>query len=70
MFEESLMFSIGLLSRPPSVKKLQDDSEMATTTLPWSPATHFPDILSKQTEASGSMLTCQTQSVGDHTQTL
>ena len=44
-------------------KKPQNDGEMATTALP--PAAHFPDI----TEASGSMLTSQTRSVGDHTTT-
>ena len=48
-------------------KKLQDDCETATTTLP--PAAHFPDILSKQVEASNrSILTSQTQSLGDNTQ--
>jgi len=41
---------------------------MTITTLP--PATHFPDVLSKQTQASGSKVTFQTQSVGGHTQTL
>jgi len=48
-------------------KKLQDDCETATTTLP--PAANFPDILSKQVEASNrSILTSQTQSLGDNTQ--
>ena len=48
-------------------KKMQDDGKMATTTL--TPAAHFfPDILSKQTEASGSIVTSQTQLVGNHMQ--
>jgi len=48
-------------------KKLQDDGKTATTTL--TPATYFPDILSKQVdlEAKG---TSQTHSVGSHMQTL
>jgi len=31
------------------------------------PAAHDPDILSKQSEVPGSMLTSQTRAVGDHT---
>ena len=45
-------------------KKLQDDSEIAKTTL--TPATHLPNVLSIQTEASGSTVTSKTQSVGSH----
>ena len=40
-------------------KKLQDEGETTTATL--SLATHFPDVLSKLTEASGSIVTSQTQ---------
>ena len=63
-------FSIRLLPRPPWAEKLQDD-EPAIATL--QPATHFPDTLSQQTEASGSIgsiVTTHTWSVGGHTQTL
>jgi len=45
-------------------KKLQDDGETITTTQ--LPATHLPDILSKETEASRSKGTSQTQLVGGH----
>jgi len=39
-------------------KKLHDDDEIATTNyVP--PAIHFPDIMSKQTEVSGSIVTSQ-----------
>jgi len=41
----------------PHYNKLQKDGKMVTTTL--QQATHFPGILSKQTEASGSILTSQ-----------
>ena len=47
---------------------MQNDGKMATTTL--QQATRFPGILSKQTEASGSILTSQTWLVGGNTQTL
>jgi len=41
-------------------KNLQDDGEMAAITP--LPAAHFPKVLPKQTEASGSILTSQTWS--------
>ena len=46
-------------------KKLQDDGKMATTTLTPAAAHFFPDIVS---EASGSIVTSQTQLVGNHMQ--
>ena len=61
------VFYLFLATSSTISKKLQDDCETATTTLP--PAAHFPDILSKQVEASNrSILTSQTQSLGDNTQ--
>jgi len=45
-------------------KSLQDDGEMGTATLP--PATHFLNILPKQTEAFGSIVTSQTRLLGGY----
>jgi len=49
-------------------RKLEDDGKTATTTLP--PATHFPNILSKQTKAPENIVTSQAQLVGRHMQIL
>jgi len=49
-------------------RKLEDDDKTTTTTLP--PATHFPNILSKQSKAPESIVTSQTQLVGRHMQIL
>jgi len=46
-------------------RELEDDGKTTTTTLP--PATHFPNILSKQTKAP---VTSQTRLVGRHMQIL
>jgi len=49
-------------------RKLEDDGKTATTTLPL--ATHFPNILSKQTKAPENIVTSQIQLVGRQMQIL